>query len=181
MASDYGLNFGFRRSDESTAVREGRLKTPVSGGAIQLGSAVKRNAASLGYLKVVTAGEKNEKPLSGQHGLLVQEEVHIRSSYEADMVDSYGLGVSRADKLSVIVSGAGTKVWFQNTAGSTRADGRVISAVTICDLTGVAVGDKLGWDGTKWVKSDGGTTLQDWLSVTAVDVSGGYVEGVLLF
>src|SRR6187551_616330 len=28
MASDYRLNFGFRRSDESMATREGRFKTP---------------------------------------------------------------------------------------------------------------------------------------------------------
>ena len=75
----------------------------------------------------------------------------------------------------------GTKVWFKNTPAQTRADGREIDAVDITDLTGVVVGDRLGWDGTQWVESDGGSTQADWMVVTSVDVAGGYVEAVLTF
>jgi hypothetical protein len=177
MASDYGLNFGFRRSDESMATREGRLKTPV-GSALKLGTAVEQDAAT-GYLKQCSA---NAAPLSGIHGLLVQEEIHIRSVYEASDVDSFNLGVARPDKLSAVWSGQGVKVWFKNSASQTRADGRSIGAVTIVDVSNVAVGDGLGWDGTKWVKSDGSTTPH-WFRVTAVSGSGtsAYVEAVLQF
>lgn len=180
MASDYGLNFGFRRSDESMAVREGRLKTPV-GSALKLGTAVEQDAAT-GFLKQSAA---NAAPKTGLHGLLVQEEDFITkmgSGYATQSWDSFDLGVALANKLSVVYAGAGTKVWFRNTASQTRADGRVTSAVTIVDVTGVAVGDGLGWDGSKWVKSDGGTTPH-WLRVTAVSGSGSsaYVEAVLQF
>lgn len=180
MASDYGPNFGFRRSDESMAIREGRYKTPV-GSTLRLGSAVEVDAAT-GYLKQSAA---NAAPKSGLSGLLVQEEDFIRkmgSGYNARSWDSYDLGVALADKLSVIFGGAGIKVWLKNTAGSTRADGRVIGAVTVVDVTNVAVGDGLGWDGSKWVKSDGNTTPH-WLRVTVVSGSGSsaYVEAVLQF
>lgn len=182
MASDYGLNFGFRRSDESMGIREGRFKTPV-GSALKLGTAVRVDAASPGYVKAVPVGDINVTPQIGLFGVLVQEEIHIRSIYETDTVDSYGLGVARADKLSVIYSGAGTKVWFRNNATSTRADGRVIAAVTIVDVTGLAVGDPIGWNGTNWLKSDSGTTYKDWFRCTSVSGSGAtaYVEAVFQF
>lgn len=180
MASDYGLNFGFRRSDESMAVREGRLKTPV-GSALRLGTAVEQDAAT-GFLKQCAA---NAAPLTGVHGLLVQEEDFITllgSGYATRSNDSFDLGVAEANKLSVMYAGAGTKVWLKNSAAQTRADGRTIGAVTIVNVTGVAVGDGLGWNGTTWVKSDG-TTTPHWLRVTAVSGSGtsAYVEAVLQF
>jgi hypothetical protein len=180
VASDYGINFGFRRSDESMAIREGRFKTP-AGSALKLGTAVEIDPAAPGYLKQSAANAVGITR-SGFAGILVQEEVHIRSAYEDQETDSFTRGVARADKLSVIYSGAGTKIWLANNAAQTRADGRVIDAVTIVTVTGLAVGECLGWDGSKWVESDG-TTIPHWLRVTAVSGSGatGYVEAVLQF
>jgi hypothetical protein len=45
------------------------------------------------------------------------------------------------------------------------------------DLTGVAVGDSLGWDGTKWIKA--ATAADAWMTVT--NVSTDYCEAVLTF
>jgi len=179
MASDYGLHFGFRRSDP--LVREGRFKTPVGGSALLQGVACEIDPATPGYLKKSAA---NAAPLSGLSGVLVQEEIHIRSIYEAPLVDSFDLAYTRLDKLSVITSGQGAKIWLHNLATSTRADGRVIAAITILDVTSVAVGDGLGWDGSKWVKSDGSTTPH-WMRVTAVSgtaaTATAYAEAVLQF
>jgi len=176
MASEYGLNFGFRRSDESGRNSEGRFKTPVSG-AIRLGSAVEIDPASPGYLKKSAA---NAVPTPGKSGLLVQEENFIRNTYDVVGYDSYDNGVALLDKLSVITYGTGTKVWFKNTGAETRADGRVITAVTMVTVAGLIVGDYLGWDGSKWVESDGDPT-PNWMVVTNVDVDTGYVEAVLQF
>ena len=172
MASDYGLNFGFRRSDESMAIREGRQKTPASGNPLHLGTAVELDGANPGYLKQSAAATK---PISGMHGLLVQEESHLTNAL-VDVAghDSYDLGWAKKNQLSTIWAGNGTKVWFKNTPAYSRGD-RSKAAVTMVDLTGVAIGDFLGWDGTKWVESaDAG-----WLAVTLVATN--YVEAVLTF
>jgi hypothetical protein len=160
MASDYGLNFGFRRSDESMATREGRFKTPASGTALLLGTAVELDAATPGYLKQCAAAAP---PQTGLRGLLVQEESHlIGSVFQAAPGlghDSYDLGTAKKDQLSVMWAGVGTK-----------------AAVTLLDLTGVAVGNKLGWDGAKWIKD----ATNGWMTVTLI--SGlTYCEAVVTF
>src|SRR4051812_3207087 len=115
MAPDYGLNFGFRRSDESMATREGRFKTPKAGVLLQ-GTAVMLDAATPGYLKACPA---NQGPVTGLTGMLVQEESHILSSmFQAAPGlghDSLDLGSCKVDQLSVMWAGVGTKVWFKNT------------------------------------------------------------------
>lgn len=177
MASDYGLNFGFRRSDESMAVREGRHKTPASGTALLLGTAVEIDPANPGYMKQSAA---NANPITGFHGLLVQEESHLGSVFEAAPMlghDSLDLGTAKKDQLSVIWSGNGTKVWFRNTDAYSRG-GRTKDAVAMVNLTGVAVGDGLGWNGTQWVEADG-TTVPRWLTVTLVATD--YCEAVVSF
>jgi hypothetical protein len=122
MASDYGLNFGFRRSDESMF----------------------QAAPGLGH-------------------------------------DSLDLGSCKVDQLSVMWAGVGTKVWFKNTAAYSRGT-RSKAAVNIVDLTGVAVGNLLGWDGTKWVKEvTGATPTPGWLTVTLVTPASNYVEAVCTF
>lgn len=174
MASDYGLNFGFRRSDESVMNHEGRLKVPATG-TFRLGGLVMFDTASAGYLKAGTANVIGE---GGTVGLLVQEEIWDRSVYAPSTIDSFYLGIARNNRLAVIASGAGTKVWFKNTAAQTRADGRVISAVTMVDFTTPpAALDYLTWDGTKFVKS--GTGVAD--SMLRVTLSNGvdYLEAVL--
>lgn len=184
MASNYGLNFGFRHSDESSRRSEGRFKTPV-GSSLRYGTAVEIDAASAGYLKQSAA---DVSPLAGVRGLLLQEEDFDRSIYETSIVDSHQIGLAKADRLSVITGGAGVKVWFKNTAEVTRADGRVVDAVDIVDFdndgagnpTTLAVGTQLGWSGTAWVEVDGVTITNAVMEIVDVDTGGEYLEAVLL-
>lgn len=175
MASDYGLNFGFRRSDESVRYAEGRLKTPATGSALLLGAAVELDPASLGYLKKSAA---NAEPRTGSHGLLLQEESHIFGLFDVLTHDSIDLGAAKLDTLSVITAGPGTKVWFRNTPAYSRPP-RSKGAVTLLSLTSVAVGDQLGWDGAKWIKAVTDTTPA-WMTVTAISGTT-YCEAVLTF
>jgi hypothetical protein len=175
MASDYGLNFGFRRSDESVRVSEGRIKTPATGPALLIGTFVTIDAAAPGYLKVAPA---NAHIVPGVTGLLIQEEVWDRSIYERDRVDSFVLGLCKPNRLSVISTGAGTKFWLKNTGSQTRADGRVISAVQMFLPTGIAVGDGLAWDGTHYVHVAAGDATQV-ATVTFYDSTKGLLEAVL--
>lgn len=172
MASDYGLNFGFRRSDESMAVAEGRFKTPATGSALKLGTAVEIDAASTGYVK---ACANNAIPVTGTHGLLVQEDSHIMSIYDRGWKDTADLGVAKKNTLCILRGGAGTKVWFKNTPEYTSPDGTVTAAVTMFTQGSIAVGDKLGWTGTVW--DEDGTN--SWMVVTHVETD--YLEAVLLF
>lgn len=179
MASDYGLNFGFRRSDESMATREGRFKTPASGSALLQGSAVELDPASAGYLKQSASGAD---AVVGLRGLLVQEESHLGSVFSAAPYlghDSIDLGSCKLDQLSVMWAGAGTKVWFKNTPAYSRY-GRTKGAVTIVDLTTgtPAVGDALGWDGSKWVKD--ADAVDQWMTITHISGTT-YCEAVLKF
>lgn len=174
MASDYGLNFGFRRSDETMAIREGRQKVPAAG-TFKQGDCVVIDPANPGFLKKGAAGED---AVSGWSGLLVQEEVWDRSIYGRQTLDSFALDEVLNNRLATIWSGAGTKVWFKNTDAQTRVDGRVIPAVTkVASAATVAVGDYLGWDGTAWAEVAAGPD-----AFMRVTLSNGvdYVEAVLL-
>lgn len=177
MASEYGLNFGFRRSDESYRSSEGRFRTPKTGAALLIGTAVQIDPDNAGFVKTCDA---NAPIVPGVAGLLVQEEQHIGSIYGQDVytLDSFQFGIAKRNTLSVITTGAGVKVWFKNTDGQNRADGRVINGVNVCDVTGVRLGDTMGWDGTKFVKTT--TASAAWMTVTSVDTAKGYFEGVLL-
>lgn len=172
MASDYGLNFGFRRSDESMAVAEGRFKTPAGGSALKLGTAVEIDPATAGYVK---ASANNAVPVTGFHGLLVQEDSHILSIHERPWKDTADLGVAKKDTLCILRGGAGTKVWFKNTAQYTAPDGVVTAAVTMFTQGSIAVGDKLGWTGSVWDEDN----TNSWMVVTHVETD--YLEAVLLF
>lgn len=174
--SDYGLNFGFRRSDETMRTAEGRFRTP-AGSALLLGTMVEIDPANPGYLK---QSASDAAVITGFSGLLLQELDFDRSIYEsnADALDSFQKGVALPARLSVITSGAGVKVWFKNTAGITRADGRTVNARTVATVTGVAVGDVMGWDGTKWVET--GTLTNGVMKVTDVNTTTNYFEATLL-
>lgn len=174
MASDYGLNFGFRRSDETLSTREGRFKTPADAD-LRVGTAVEIDPANAGYMKQADA---NAAPTTGLSGLLVQEEDHVFGLFDTPVHDSLSRGMAKRDKYSIIWSGQGVKVWFRNTDEYSRG-GRNADAVEMVTLADLAVGDSLGWDGSKWVESDGGATVPDWLTVTAVGSDS--VEAVLTF
>lgn len=179
MASDYGLNFGFRRSDESLRVSEGRQRTPAgTPGVLQIGTCVEIDPVNPGYLRQAAA---NAAPRTGICGMLLQEEQHLFSVYDTAITDSFARGLTKADTLSVVTNGPGAKVWFKNTPEIARADGRVIPAVTI--VTGVAtlaVGDKLGWNGTQWAEVNGTTVTEAHFEVTFVDADASLVEAVCL-
>lgn len=180
MASDYGLNFGFRRSDESMRIAEGRVKTPAAGAPLLLGTAVELDPANEGFLRVAAA---DAVPRPGICGLLVQEEVWDRSLYGQQELDSFSLGVAKRNRLSVITNGDGTKVWFRNTPAQSRADGRQIDAVTM--VTGIAtvtVGTRLGWDGTFWAAVSGaaGAPTNAFMEVTFVRPDDSFLEATLL-
>lgn len=174
MASDYGLNFGFRRSDESMATREGRFKTPATGTALLIGTAVELDPANPGYLKQCAAGAT---AVSGLRGVLVQEESHISGVFETGLLghDSLDLGTAKKDQLSVMWAGVGTKFWFRNTDAYARGT-RSKDAVDMVVLTGVTVGDQLGWNGTAWAEATGAAA---WLTVT--NVATDYCEAVCTF
>jgi len=175
MASDYGLNFGFRVSDESVRTSNGRLKTPATGAVLLQGTLVQQDAAT-GFLKVAAASA----PLAPHTcGLLVQEEVHDRSIYESEQVDSFELNKTKKNRLSVITTGAGVKVWFKNTAAVTRADGREIDAVTMFVATNVAVGRGLAWNGTAYVDVASPIDASSIGEVVEYDAAKGLVHVVL--
>lgn len=183
MASEYGLNFGFRVSDETRRSSFGRVRTPKTGAALLMGTAVEQDPANPGYLRVKPAATPFR---TGASGLLVQEEEWDRTIYQSDIIDSFSYGVAKHNRLSVITSGPGTKVWFRNTAGQTRADGRVIPAVTMFLTTSggatpvaLAVGVGLGWDGTRWVPAADPTAATSLMEVTYYDASAGLVEAFL--
>lgn len=149
MASDYGRNFGFRRSDETMAIREGRQKVPAAG-VFKQGECVVIDPANPGFLKRGVAGQV---AIAGFSGMLVQEEIWDRSVYGRQTLDSFALDEVLNNRLATIWSGAGTKVWFRNTVAQARVDGRQITAggLLISPAT-IAAGDFLGWDGTGWAE-----------------------------
>lgn len=175
MASDYGLNFGFRRSDESMRVAEGRNRTP-AGSSLVLGTAVEIDPANPGFLRQAAA---SAAPRTGVCGLLLQELDWDVSIYDSPIMDSFDRGVAKGGRLSVITNGAGVKVWFRNTAQINRADGRVIPARSLVDFTGLALGSALLWNGTAWADA-GATPDVAHMEVTDIDVAGEYLEATLL-
>lgn len=174
--SDYGLNFGFLRSDESSrSAAEGRFKTPV-GSSLLLGTMVEIDPDNVGYLKQSGA---NPDLVTGYTGLLLQELDFERSIYESDVasIDSFQKGVAKPNRLAVITSGAGTKIWLRNTAGQNRVDGRVISPRTmVTSPETLSVGATLAWNGTRWAAS----STNPMMRVTAVQPSKLLIEAVLI-
>lgn len=195
MASNYGLNFGFRRSDETMAVAEGRFKTPASGSPLLLGTAVEVDPSSAGYVKQSASGTK---PVPGYRGLLVQEDAFIFGIYEKQWKDTSDLGVATLNGRCIIYAGAGTKVWFANTTTQTYPDGHQVAGVTmVTSLDSLSVGNYLTWTGSAWAAStmtnatvnttSGADSTTDavvptdwWMVVTAVDSTNHIVEAVLL-
>jgi hypothetical protein len=176
MASTYGPCFGFRRSDETLAIREGRQRVPATGTFLQ-GQAVKFNTAAPGYLMLAA----NDEPrASGFVGVLVQEEAHIVSTYDNPYLDTFALSAVKNDRLAIIWSGPGGKIWLKNIVAGTRKDGRPYGAITMIAGTGVtwpALGDYLAWNGTAWKQ---GTAATGIARVTASNETAKYIEAVLL-
>jgi len=173
MASTYGFNFGFRVSDETRRGSEGRFRTPQTGAPLLIGTAVEIDPGNPGFLRPCAA---NRPLIPGISGLLVQEEQFDLSIFESPYVDSFDLGVAKLGRLSVITYGEGVKVWFKNTPANNTRPNRPLPAVNIANVTGLNLGDQLGWDGTRWAAS----ATEKWMTVSAVNPAAGYFEGVLV-
>lgn len=175
--SDYGVNFGFRRMDETMAIREGRLRLPATG-TFHQGDLVVRDSATDGYLK---AAANAEPAVKGMTGLLIQEEGWDYSIYgESGIIDSYNRSSVRLGRLAQMVSGSGIKFWLRNSPDVVHPD-RTITGRTVLTETTVTVGTYLGWDGTKWVHNT--TAAQEHAVVTQISgaTTAAYCEAVLVY
>jgi hypothetical protein len=88
--TDYGLNFGFRRTLGDASVREGRYRVPKTGDFYQ-GDLVTIDHAAPGFVKKAAADAKIEP---GVTGFLIQE-FELASIYEPGDVDSHFRGKTR--------------------------------------------------------------------------------------
>lgn len=170
--SNYGRNFGFRRSGEDAATREGRIRVPKTGDFRQ-GMLVEIDPANPGFLKKLAAGEGI---VPGVSGLLIQHDGWIGSIHENPGVDSRRYAKVRNGRLATIWSAQGVKIWVRNTPAETKFDDRAIDAVTVITATGLTIGSQVEWDGDKFVVAASGTPVG---TVTATNGSD-YAEIALL-
>lgn len=172
--SDYGYNFGFRRSDESMrSGNEGRLKVPAAG-TFHQGDVVTFDPANPGYIKMAAAATPIEP---GFTGLLIQEDAWDRGVHGNQVATSQDLDQVINDRLCSIWTGAGLKIWLKNTPATAKAGQRARDARTVVTVAGLAIGDYIAWDGAKFVEAADATTAFARVTLTnGVD----YVEAVLL-
>lgn len=148
-----GDSFGFRRSDESLfSGAEGGFKVPAGATGWKQGDLVTIDPANPGYLKLAAA---NSPLVPGVTGLLVQyDQLFVTAGLTRDVVhNTRDLSEIVPGAPAVIATGAGLKVWVKNLAAVTGAGRRNYSTETRCTATGIAVGDKIAWDGSKYVET----------------------------
>lgn len=172
MASDYGPNFGFRRSDESMrSGTEGRLKVPATGNFKQ-GDLVTFDPAHPGFMMKAAANAPIDP---GFTGLLIQEDAWDRDLHENGVFSTQDLDIVRLNRLAAIWTGGGLKIWLRNTPEKSNPGQRHRDAVQKIDVTGLAIGDLVGWDGTKYVKTSAATSAIGRATLVSPD----YAEVVL--
>ncbi len=179
MASDYGLNFGFRRSDESMrSGTEGRQRVPAfannAATTFRQGDLVTFDPANPGFIKKAPA----DTPIQpGFSGLIIQEDAWDIPLNGNQVLNTQDLDVVHNDSQCAIWTGAGLKVWMRNTPGTTNRGQRPRAAVNKFTGTGLAIGEYLGWDGSVFRR----TTNPD-LAVARVTLFNGsdYLEATLV-
>ncbi len=174
MASNYGPNFGFRRSDEHMrSGTEGRLTVPATG-TYRQGDLVTFDPANPGFL---TKAAANAPIAPGYTGLLIQENAWDLPIHDNQVLSTQDLDVVYNSQLAAIWTGGGLKIWLQNTSATANRGQRARAAVTKVTVSGLVIGDYLGWDGTKYVEVAGEAT-----AVARVTLTNGsnYIEAVLL-
>jgi hypothetical protein len=150
MASNYGLNFGFRVSDESyRSGNVGDFMVPTTGIFTQ-GMVVEVDPANPGYIKKSAADAPVEPSF---RGLLIQEDSFLHDIHTNQVKSSVDLAAVRNGALCSIWTGAGIQVWLKNTKATARLGQRPAAAVDIVVAVGLNVGDFLSWDGAKFVKA----------------------------
>lgn len=175
----YTRNFELRRVSGSL-LRDGNYKTPAS--ELRLGSIVAPDAAAEGRLKLGAANEVRGQGV----GVLWFEHIQYQG-VDPNLVLYVDRDKAPANTYAQIVSGAGVKVVYKNTPAVNLVDGRTRAAVQVVDLTGVALGKYLSWDGSKLVVSataaNAAPGAADLMKVTKFDTSTAgaeTVEAVLL-
>lgn len=174
MASDYGLNFGFRRSDEHLRTgTEGRMTVPATGTFTQ-GDLVSIDPANPGFMKLAAA---NAPIQPGFTGLIIQENAWDFPLHSNQIVSTRDLNVVYNSQLAAIWTGAGLKIWLKNTAARNVRGQRALAQVTKFTISGLIIGDYIGWDGAKYVEVSTEAT-----AVAQVTLTNGtdYIEAVLL-
>ncbi len=184
MASDYGLNFGFRRSDESMlSGREGRLRVPafdptspatIAATTFKQGDLVTFDPANPGFIKKAAA---NTPIQPGYTGFLIQEDAWDVGIHENQVINSWDLGDVKNARLCAIWTGAGVKTWMKNTDAQQLIGGRPHAAVSRFTMGSLAIGDYLGWDGSTFYEVGSAATAV--ARITLSDASK-YIEAVWL-
>lgn len=169
--TNYGKNFGFRRSLGDTAIREGKYLVPADATDWRQGIMVEIDFANPGYLKKSASGAK---PEAGIRGLLIQEEGWNSSIFEGPQNDIHDMGFIRPGMRATIWSGAGFLIWLKNTPAEART-GRNIVARTVVG-PGLVVGDTVQWDGDKYVKSTAAANVFAKATISSGDAGSEYVE-----
>lgn len=175
MASNYGYNFGFRRSDESMrSGTEGRQRVPAAG-SFRIGDLVELDAAAPGFIKKSAAGA----PLiPGFRGLLIQEDAWDVGVHDNQVLLTQDLDVVRNGALCAIWTGAGIKVWLRNTDAVANPGQRARAAREIvAGAADIAVGDYLGWDGDNFVET---AVAAERIAIVTLSNASDYVEATLL-
>lgn len=132
-------NFELRRVS-GALLRDGTYKTP-AGSALKLGSIVMPDTAADGFLKAATDA------IPRQVGVGVLWFEHIQYiGVDPNLVLYPDFDTAPANAYAQIISGAGVKVVYKNTAAVTLVDGRTRPAVAPWLPTSVALGKYLEWD-----------------------------------
>lgn len=176
MASNYGPNFGFRRSDESMrSGTEGRQRVPATG-TYKIGEIVELDAAAPGFVKRSAADAPIEP---GFRGLLIQEDNWDAGVHDNQVFMTSDLDIVRNGNLCAIWTGAGLKIWLRNTAARAAGAGRraVAGRTIVAGTFPTTIGQYLGWNGTAYA-----VVLTKDLAVARVTLTDGvaYCEATLL-
>lgn len=182
MASNYGPHFGVRRLDEDMAIREGRFKTPATGSALLLGTAVELDFTNPGFMRQAAAGRRVEP---GVAGILIYEDQFLHKGSGAASIDATGrvdtsdLAYAGVGRYAVVTTGSGVKCWFKNVAARTAPDGKAYPAITpVAGLAALALGAYLGWNGTQWAAV--AAEADAWWRVVSLNTGAASLEAVLL-
>lgn len=178
----YSRNFGFRSFEN--IVRDGRFRTPRTGDAYLIGTAVMVDPATPGYFTRPAAAQ----PATPLCGIVLYEHIqHQGTDMGLTSTHDSPYNTAPPGRYAQMIHGVGTKVWFRNTVDRSMYDGRIQEGVSLVALapdgvTGVptlAVGDFLtpAADGT-FVE---GSAANGWLIVEQLNPATGLVEARFRF
>lgn len=180
----YSRSFGMRSFEN--VVRDGRFRVPSTGTPFKIGAPVMLDPANPGKLKAAAAAAAP----GPNCGIAVFEHItvvtDVLTTTSDAPYDSVPLG-----QYAQMMHGAGTKVWFKQTADKTLYDGRTQAGYQflVDSLGSLSIGQGLVPDGAGHYRAaadaDGagaGTALEPaWLVIEQINTSTGVVEARLTF